>query len=175
MPDPASKPDPDRASLLQIDILRENGDWDTLDDVEKSIRTAVRAALQPSAGSAADQVIEVSILLENDAALQALNKQWRNKDKPTNVLSFPAPPLPDAMLAMQTERHLGDIALSFDTLAAEARTENKALSDHLQHLVVHGMLHLQGHDHQTPDEADEMEDLERRILADLGIGDPYAS
>ena len=175
MPDPASKPDPDRASLLQIDILRENGDWDTLDDVEKSIRTAVRAAFQPSAGSAADQVIEVSILLENDAALQALNKQWRNKDKPTNVLSFPAPPLPDAMLAMQTERHLGDIALSFDTLAAEARTENKALSDHLQHLVVHGMLHLQGHDHQTPDEADEMEDLERRILADLGIGDPYAS
>ncbi|GAB5501887.1 rRNA maturation RNase YbeY [Pyruvatibacter sp.] len=175
MPDPASKPDPDRASLLQIDILRENGDWDTLDDVEKLIRTAVRAALQPSAGNAVDQVIEVSILLENDAALQALNKQWRNKDKPTNVLSFPAPPLPDAMLAMQTERHLGDIALSFDTLAAEARTENKALSDHLQHLVVHGMLHLQGHDHQTPDEADEMEDLERRILADLGIGDPYAS
>ncbi|MEP0068432.1 rRNA maturation RNase YbeY [Pyruvatibacter sp.] len=175
MPDPASKPDTDRASLLQIDILRQNGDWDTLDDVEDLIRAAVRAALRPSVDNAADQVIEVSILLENDAALRALNKQWRNKDKPTNVLSFPAPPLPDAMLAMQTERHLGDMALSFDTLAAEARTENKTLSDHLQHLVVHGMLHLQGHDHQTPDEADEMEDLERRILADLGIGDPYAS
>ncbi|CDO59845.1 Metal-dependent hydrolase YbeY, involved in rRNA and/or ribosome maturation and assembly [Candidatus Phaeomarinobacter ectocarpi] len=175
MPDPASKPDADQSGLLQIDILRENGDWGTLDDVEGLIRAAVEAAFQPAPDSAADQVIEVSILLENDAALQALNKQWRNKDKPTNVLSFPAPPLPDATLAMQAARHLGDIALSFDTLAAEARTENKTVSDHLQHLVVHGMLHLQGHDHQTPGDADEMEDLERRILADLGIGDPYAS
>lgn len=175
MPDPASKPATDQAGLLQIDILRQNGDWDTLDDVEGLIRTAVEAALQPSPDSVAGQVTEISILLENDAALQALNKQWRNKDKPTNVLSFPAPPLPAAMRAMQAERHLGDIALSFDTLSAEASTENKTLSDHLQHLVVHGMLHLQGHDHQTPDDADEMEDLERRILADLGIGDPYAS
>ncbi len=175
MPDPASKSAMDQASLLQIDILRENGDWGTLEDAEGLIRAAVEAAFQPSPDWVAGQVTEISVLLENDAALQALNKQWRNKDKPTNVLSFPAPPLPEAMRAMQAERHLGDIALSFDTLVAEARAENKTLPDHLQHLVVHGMLHLQGHDHQTPDEADEMEDLERRILADLGIGDPYAS
>lgn len=175
MPDPASKPDAESARLLQIDILRENGDWDTLGDAEGLIRAAVRAAFQPPPEVSADKVIEVSILLDNDAALQALNKQWRDKDKPTNVLSFPAPPLPEAILAMEAERHLGDIALSYDTLAAEARAESKAIGDHLQHLVVHGMLHLQGHDHQTPDAADEMEDLERKILADLGISDPYAS
>lgn len=175
MPDPASKPDVDPASLLQIDILQENGDWQTLDDVEGLIRAAVTAAFQPSSEAPADQIVEVSVLLENDAALQALNKQWRDKDKPTNVLSFPSPALPDALIALQTEHHLGDIALSFDTLAAEARTEGKTLADHLQHLIVHGMLHLQGHDHQTPQEADEMENLERQILSELGIGDPYAS
>ena len=106
------------------------------------------------------------ILLTDDATVRDLNARFRAKDTPTNVLSFPAPPNPD--------NHLGDIALAYETCAAEALAQHKPLAHHLQHLVAHGVLHLIGYDHQTDAEADAMEALERRILGGLGVPDPYA-
>jgi probable rRNA maturation factor len=122
-------------------------------------REAAMAALDPGATRA------VAILLTDDATVAELNLRFRGKTGATNVLSFPAPAFAgDA---------LGDIALAHGVCAAEAAAQGKALADHLRHLVVHGVLHLLGHDHQAEGEAEEMERLERRLLAKLGIGDPY--
>ncbi|RAK56190.1 rRNA maturation RNase YbeY [Phenylobacterium soli] len=107
------------------------------------------------------------VLLTDDEAVRALNAQFRDKDKPTNVLSFPAPPNP--------EQHLGDVALAYETCAREAAEQGKPLAHHLQHLVAHGVLHLLGYDHMTDEEAADMEGLERVVLARLGIPDPYAA
>jgi len=116
---------------------------------------ALRAAAVPCPA-------ELSIVLADDALVRTLNRDWRAKDKPTNVLAFPnAAPL------------LGDVVLAFETCAAEAAAQGKPLADHLSHLVVHGVLHLAGHDHGHAREARIMEDLERRILAAAGIPDPY--
>lgn len=103
-------------------------------------------------------------MLADDAALRALNARWRQQDKPTNVLSFPAG---DSVL-------LGDVVLAFETVRREASEQGKSLADHMSHLVVHGVLHLLGHDHERPRDADVMESLERQVLAGLGIADPYA-
>jgi len=108
----------------------------------------------------------VTILLTGDDEVADLNERFRHKPGPTNVLSFPAPPNP--------ENHLGDIALAYGVCAREAAAQGKSLADHLRHLTVHGVLHLAGYDHQTDDEAQAMEALERRVLADLGVADPYA-
>ncbi|WP_346764262.1 rRNA maturation RNase YbeY [Caulobacter sp. SLTY] len=106
------------------------------------------------------------MLLTGDNEVADLNTRFRHKPGPTNVLSFPAPPNP--------ENHLGDIALAYGVCAREAAAQGKTLADHLRHLTVHGVLHLAGYDHQTDDEAEAMEALERRVLADLGVADPYA-
>ncbi len=108
----------------------------------------------------------VTVLLTGDDEVAELNEQFRHKAGPTNVLSFPAPPNP--------ENHLGDIALAHGVCACEAAAQGKSLADHLRHLTVHGVLHLAGYDHQTDDEAEAMEALERRVLAGLGVADPYA-
>lgn len=105
-----------------------------------------------------------SVLFADDAALQALNKQWRAKDKPTNVLSFPAP---------DGAGQLGDIALAYETVVREAEEQGKAVADHATHLLVHGLLHLLGYDHEADEDAAEMEGLERDILARLDVPDPY--
>ena len=109
----------------------------------------------------------IGVLLTNDEAVRALNAKFRNQDKPTNVLSFPAPPNP--------ENHLGDIALAFETCEREAAEQGKSLAHHLQHLVAHGALHLVGYDHQSDADAEAMEALEREILSGLGVPDPYAA
>jgi probable rRNA maturation factor len=118
-----------------------------------------------------DEHFNVSLLFTNDAAVQVLNRDWRGKDKPTNVLSFPAGDSP-----VETEvEFLGDIALALETVAAEAADEGKTFEHHTTHLLVHGFLHLCGYDHETgDDDAEEMETLERAILARLAIADPYA-
>ena len=108
----------------------------------------------------------VVVLLTDDEAVAALNRDFRGKVGPTNVLSFPA--------AANPEQHLGDIALALGVCAREADEQGKSLAHHLQHLVAHGVLHLVGFDHQTDSEAEEMEALERRILQGLGVADPYA-
>jgi probable rRNA maturation factor len=120
---------------------------------------------------------EVSLCLADDAALRALNSRWRGIDKPTNVLSFPAPV--ESVDAVDSRAHrprpqLGDIALAYETLAREAEDLGVPLADHYRHLVAHGFLHLIGYDHETDAEAERMEALETRILARLGVADPYA-
>lgn len=107
----------------------------------------------------------IAILLTDDATVRDLNARFRGQDKPTNVLSFPAPEGPGS--------HLGDIALAFGVCAREAGEQAKPLADHLRHLVIHGVLHLIGWDHETDTEAEAMEALERRLLARLGVPDPY--
>jgi probable rRNA maturation factor len=104
-----------------------------------------------------------AVLLTNAAEMQALNAQWRDQDKPTNVLSFPAP---DGF-------GLGDIALGYEVVAEEAATQGKSFTAHATHLLVHGFLHLLGYDHMAEDEAEAMEARERVILAQLGVDDPY--
>ena len=109
----------------------------------------------------------VTLLLTDDQTIKDLNRRFRQQDRPTNVLSFPAPQNP--------ERFLGDIALAYGVCAREAAEQGKPLAHHLQHLVAHGVLHLLGYDHASDAQADEMEGLERAVLAGLGIPDPYAA
>jgi probable rRNA maturation factor len=109
----------------------------------------------------------VTVLLTDDATVRDLNNRFRGKDYATNVLSFPAPENP--------EGHLGDIALGYGVCAREAEEQGKPLAHHLQHLVAHGVLHLVGYDHEIDAEAEQMEGLERVILAGLGVPDPYAA
>lgn len=119
---------------------------------------AAAAALEPKIAGAA------SLLLTDDAALRDLNRRFRGQDKPTNVLSFPS----------GGGGGLGDIALAYETCRREAEDQGVAFRDHARHLIVHGLLHLVGHDHEANDEAERMERLETRILATLGVADPYA-
>ncbi|MBX3480826.1 MAG: rRNA maturation RNase YbeY [Caulobacter sp.] len=121
----------------------------------------------PSPAPRAEEDCSVTILLTDDDVVADLNQRFRGKAGPTNVLSFPAPENPEGLL--------GDIALAHGVCAREAAEQGKRLADHLSHLTVHGVLHLAGYDHQTDDEAQVMEALERRVLAGLGVSDPYAA
>jgi probable rRNA maturation factor len=141
-----------------IDIEIEDPAW------SEALPNAGQLALEAAEAATAEGGL--TILLTDDAAVAELNLRFRDKAGPTNVLSFPAPANP--------ENHLGDIALAYGVCAREAVEQGKPLAHHLQHLVAHGVLHLVGYDHQTETEAEEMEALERRILAGLGIPDPYA-
>lgn len=153
---------------LDLDVAVEDGDWSALGDAEALARRAVEAALGV-ASDAPRGPVEVSLLLTDDAGVRALNAAWRDKDKPTNVLSFPAPAQP----GVPGPRHLGDIALAFETLEREARDEGKTMADHAAHLIVHGTLHLLGYDHESTGEAEIMEALEVNALKSLSIADPY--
>ena len=144
-----------------IEIEVEDEAWTSaLPDVEAVVERAAKAALGVVEG-------DVVILLTDDGAIQDLNARFRDKDRPTNVLSFPA--------AESAFPHLGDVVLAFAYCEAEAKAQGKTLSDHLSHLVIHGILHLLGHDHMEDEEAEEMEGEERSILSGLGIADPYLS
>ena len=144
-----------------IDVEIENLAWKAeVPDAEALARIAAEAALSGAGGG-------LTILLADDAAVLDLNARFRGKTTATNVLSFPAAPNP--------EGHLGDIALAFETCLREAGEQAKPLSHHLQHLTVHGVLHLLGHDHIDDDEAEAMERLERVVLASLGVPDPYSA
>ena len=149
---------------LTIDVEDER--WSAiahLEDILQKAASAVKA--RQSFGG------EINLILVDDHVMKDLNKTWRGKDQPTNVLSFPAPEgltMPPGEIAP-----LGDIAMSYDTLAMEALRDHKTLADRLQHLFIHGLLHLLGHDHETENEALEMEALEVEILSGLGIANPY--
>ncbi|WP_073973687.1 rRNA maturation RNase YbeY [Erythrobacter donghaensis] len=159
---------------MELDIDLEDwpaGGWEAL---------AIRAAAAAGEGEPllANPRLAVSLLFTSDAEVHTLNREWRGRDKPTNVLSFPmlapgelAALAPDGPPAM-----LGDIALAHETCAREAADKGVTLEAHAAHLIVHGLLHLAGHDHVDSDEqAEAMEALETRILAKLGIADPYGA
>ena len=113
---------------------------------------------------------EVSLVFTNDEEIRGINAEWRSQDKPTNVLSFPAFPLTPGKMPGPM---LGDIVFAEETLTREAADLGKSFDDHLTHLMVHGFLHLFGYDHMDDEEAEKMEGLETRILAGLGLSDPY--
>jgi len=147
-----------------IDVEIEDPSWtDALPQAEMLARGAALMALDKE--EAAHE--GVTILLTDDESVRDLNARFRGQDKATNVLSFPAPDNP--------ERFAGDIALAYGVCAREAAEQGKTLAQHLQHLTVHGVLHLLGYDHIGDDEAEVMEDLERAVLAELGVPDPYAA
>ena len=112
---------------------------------------------------------ELAVVLADNEFVQVLNNRYRNQDKPTNVLSFPA----DNTFNTCKIEQLGDIIIAYETLESEAGEQGKSFQNHFTHLVLHGLLHLLGYDHIDKDEAEEMEQLERKILKDLGIDDPY--
>jgi probable rRNA maturation factor len=176
MKPPPANAEPDAArekadpTAVDVDIVIEAEAWQDLPDAEDIVRRAVAA----SAPRLDIRHAQVSVLLCDDAAITALNGRWRGQEKPTNVLSFPAHPLIGSIM-LQEKLPLGDIAIACETLVREARDSGKTASAHLSHLVVHGFLHLAGHDHETDDEAEDMEGLEREILARIGVGDPYAA
>ncbi|WP_313013864.1 rRNA maturation RNase YbeY [Brevundimonas sp.] len=144
-----------------IEIEVEADAWTgALAEAETVVSRAAQAALGTVEG-------DVVVLLTDDEAVRDLNARFRDKDKPTNVLSFPAPE--------SAAPHLGDVVLAYGVCAAEAEAQGKTLSDHLSHLVVHGVLHLLGRDHEDDAEAEEMEAEEREILAGIGVADPYAA
>jgi len=155
---------------VEIDIAVECESWAELEDLDGLVRAAIDAALTESGVDLRTEP-EVSLLFCDDARIRELNRQWRSIDKPTNVLSFPAADPSQ----LRTTPLLGDIAVAYETVRRESLDEGKAFRDHVSHMVVHGFLHLVGYDHQKEEEALQMEDLERRSLARLGIADPYAA
>lgn len=142
-----------------IDVIVDDERWATaLEDA-----SAFAARCHEAAEKAEPRVNRgAALLLADDATLQRLNAEFRGRNKPTNVLAFPGAGSP------------GDIAIAYETCAAEAGDEGPRFRDHAAHLIIHGLLHLAGHDHQTDDEADRMESLETRILGALGVADPHA-
>lgn len=160
--------------LTSIDVLIEGGDWNaTVPGARELCRGAVEAALSLAAQIA--QPVEVSVLLTGDEALAKLNREYRGREGPTNVLSFSvADPsvLGDAAVA-QAPVLLGDVAVAYETAVAEANLAGLAIEDHMRHLVVHGVLHLLGYDHVDDSDAERMEALEVSVLAQIGVEDPY--
>lgn len=152
---------------VELDITIAAPAWgDSVRDISGLADAALRATLD-----AVDfpGPVEVSVLLTDDGEQRVLNRDHRGKDRATNVLSFPAGVAPPV-----GPRPLGDISLALETVLAEAADQDKTPADHTSHLLVHGLLHLLGHDHEDDATAEAMEALERRILAGLGIADPYA-
>jgi probable rRNA maturation factor len=149
-----------------VELIVDLPAWRTIADLEGLATRAVQASCQESAARLASGS-EVAITFCDDAAIRTLNAQWRQRDAATHVLSFPTPGRLDEKLL------LGDIVIAHETVAREAAEQGKTIEDHATHMIVHGFLHLIGYDHETPDEADVMEALERRIAAALGLSDPY--
>jgi probable rRNA maturation factor len=151
---------------LSIDIAVKSPLWEAQPEAEQVVCRALGAA----ASLLSTRDAELAIVLTDDSAIRALNREWRGIDQSTNVLSFPAKPVGSALPVF-----LGDIVIAFETTMGEARSESKRFEHHLAHLAVHGFLHLLGQDHDNDRDAEAMEGLERTILACLGISDPYAA
>jgi len=155
-----------------LERVDDDGDWDTFGPVDDLI-LAVGRVLAEAPELADGLPASAAVALSSNAAVRQLNAAYRGKDAPTNVLSFPAPGLPPGMTA-EDARELGDVVLALETLIDEAKAAGIPPAHHFQHLLVHGVLHLMGYDHETDTEAEHMEALETALLARLGIPDPYA-
>ncbi len=152
---------PRRGDAPEIDIQIASPLWETQPRAEETVRAAIAAAAAACAVTGS-----VSVLLTDDEAIRALNRDWRHIDKATNVLSFPA-------AKRACAGFLGDIVLAYETLARACADENRKFLHHLAHLAVHGFLHLVGYDHQSGAQAREMEGLESCIMGSLNMPDPY--
>lgn len=156
---------------ISIDVSLQTGHWPDQLTLAALCRKAINATIAELGLDLPETGSEVSVAFTDDASIQELNAKWRGKDKATNVLSFPAfPTNRDGPVPPM----LGDIILASETVHKEAKAEAKPLENHVTHLVVHGLLHLLGYDHETDGDAEEMEEIERRTLARLAIPDPYA-
>ncbi len=146
--------------------------WQAEPDAEAIIHRAIATAAEFVTADVGES--EVAVMLTDDAGIRTLNSNWRGIDKPTNVLSFPALQPTGRRAAGDAPRMLGDIAIAYETTRKEADEGETPFDHHLGHLAIHGFLHLIGYDHEKDGEAEAMEALEREILSQLGIPDPYA-
>jgi len=157
-------PQPAMPPVFEVDVVEDDGDWSALPDAHALIARAAAAVAEAMAGET--QSGSIAVALSSDANVEVLNGQFRGKPKPTNVLSFPAGEgAPDGFI--------GDVILASETVRREADEQGVPLDHHVQHLIVHGILHLLGYDHITADEAEQMEALEISVLSKLGIANPY--
>ena len=152
---------------VQIEVVVRSARWRKQPKAQTIVKTAILAA----AKAVSTPPAELAIVLDDDSAIRALNRQWRGQNAPTNVLSFPAASPGNRRSASP---YIGDIVIAFQTTAREAVAEGKPFGHHLAHLAIHGFLHLLGYDHDDDRDAATMERLERRILQRLAIPDPYA-
>lgn len=162
--------------IIEPDIAVEHAGWiKALPDYEAIISRALTACTENQALGLPDRIFELSISLTDDANIQSLNHEYRGKDKPTNVLSFPqiadwsadSDDLDGPVLLM------GDIVVALETIEREAREQDKSLENHFIHMLIHSFLHLLGYDHEEEEEAEAMEATEIHILAGIGIKNPY--
>lgn len=161
---------------MDLAVTVEDERWLTLfEDPEQALEPFVRAALDAGEGAVdgSREPVEIGLVLTDDEEVRRLNRDYRGKDRPTNVLSF-ALTEGEEMPETGGPVMLGDIVLAYDTVMREAEDQGKRAADHARHLVVHGILHLLGYDHLTDEEAHRMERLEASVLARFGLADPYA-
>lgn len=164
-------PAPNKDHSIEISVQCPN--WEMIEGIEQivthTVMTTLKQAILPNI--AQNRPLEVSVVLANNDLVQVLNREYRDKDKPTNVLTFAT--LDGDEPIVTVELGLGDVVLAYETIADEAKEQKKFKKDHIKHLLVHGTLHLLGYDHQTEEQATDMETLEIRILQSLGVENPY--
>jgi len=161
--------EPEPPGRLTLDVIEDHEDWSRYPTTLPLIALASDAIARQSTALPPRPAV-ATVVLSSDDAVRALNLQWRGQDKPTNVLSFPSAGIQHA----GQPALLGDVILAMETLEREAEAMGIPFAHHLQHLVVHGVLHLAGFDHENANDAERMEALERKILASLSVPDPYA-
>ena len=162
------------AAILALEVTVATGGWREAVVAPEEVAARAARAAYTAASPDFGRSSEATLVLTDDAEVQILNRDYRDEDRATNVLAFPAFNEDDiSRLPADVPLILGDVVIALETATAEARAEAKTAADHLSHLVVHGMLHLLGHDHKTDDEATIMERLEVDILDQLGVADPY--
>lgn len=158
-----------RAQRLLVDVVDDAGNWSSFERAADAVEAAARMVSE--AAELELSACEATVALSSDAVVRELNRAYRAQDKATNVLSFPS--LSKRRSDGGGRVHLGDVVLAAETVIREADTLGIPPVHHLQHLVIHGLLHLLGHDHETDADAEAMEELESRLLARLGVADPY--
>ncbi|MGR3492379.1 MAG: rRNA maturation RNase YbeY [Shimia sp.] len=156
--------------MISVDVILEDPRWDGLERLAEAAAQAIAAHLSLTG--------EVCVMGCDNARIAVLNGEFRGKSAPTNVLSWPseerAAAIPGGSPAPPADPEWGDIAIAFETCKREAAEQGKPFDHHVTHLIVHGILHLLGYDHETEADATRMEQLEREILANMGISDPYS-